>query len=479
MNGIPMRVLLYALTAATIAPVARGQVDLATQAKILADPGYRAYDEKHKALLRSGLRGEAMFRQMKALQDANRAVIEKAFRAAGAAQLLSGGMRLTQGTFAPPVAMDGDWHVYAPPFDHRVANNALCQADASGNVGAETDTDGNQLSDVTYRGYVGTSFVIPSNVIGMVVAADVDVYHAEVFTHCSFNSATGRASVMVQAQGALPGDGFFDTALMEQFGSVASHDNWGTYSNPGVKHVSSTVVPVVPGRTVTVAAGLAAWGHSSISSDVHVGAIGKVTRILVKFIAAPVPTPTPIQAFAMTPTPIQAFAMTPTPVAALNPGLAQKLLGGPADVALFALPSGNGWPTELVVKNLGGRKSDSTIVRAKVVLTQGDLDVVAQNCKPRFVDFDEAVPALAPGASTTISLVAKIGPEALAVWQALNKPVRTGVRPAKTPTPNPVETIVVCRYTMTAGLGTNQNVNDPQKQNNQLTRDIVENVLLK
>ena len=95
-------------------------------------------------------------------------------------------------------------------------------------------------------------------------------------------------------------------------------------------------------------------------------------------------------------------------------------------------------------------------MRAKVVLTQGDLDVVVQNCKPRFVDFDEAVPALAPGASTTIGLIAKIGPEVLATWNAVNKPVRPAVRPAKTPTPNPVQTFVVCRYTLTASLGQNQ-----------------------
>ena len=155
--------------------------------------------------------------------------------------------------------------------------------------------------------------------------------------------------------------------------------------------------------------------------------------------------------------------------------------GGSAapDVALFALPSGNGWPTELAVKNLGGKTSESTIVRAKVVLTQGNLDVVAQNCHPRFVDFDEAVPALAPGKSASIGLLTKIGPTALAAWITLNKPVQLGRRPVKTPTPNPVQTFVVCRYTLTAALGPNQNLDDSNKANNKLTREIVENVPMK
>ena len=65
------------------------------------------------------------------------------------------------------------------------------------------------------------------------------------------------------------------------------------------------------------------------------------------------------------------------------------------------------------------------------------------------------------------------------LWKAINKPVAPRGRPVKTPTPNPVQTFVVCRYALTASLGQNQNLGDPNPKNNALTRDIVENVPLK
>lgn len=95
------------------------------------------------------------------------------------------------------------------------------------------------------------------------------------------------------------------------------------------------------------------------------------------------------------------------------------------------------------------------------------------------MDFDEAVPALAPGASATIGLLTKLAPNAIAAWNAVNKPALAGARPMATPTPNPVQTIVTCRYSLTASLGANQNQSDPHPENNKLTRDIVESVPLK
>ena len=444
---------------------------------MLADPAYRAYEDKRSALRRSGLRGEARSRALRALDDANLAVIQKAFAGAGFGSLLASTVRLhPEGLFAPPFTMDGDTRVYTAPFASRVANSG--DASSDGRVVAESDTfNSGAMALNTYRSYAGVNVTVPPNAVAMIASAEVDVTHANLETNAGLTGARARAGVTLQAAGAMPGDGFFDVLLIQQDGDAGTHDHWGSYGKPGLKRVTSTVVPVTPGGFARVAGGVTAWVDSNWDSDAFASATGNVRRILVRFIYAAPPTPTPIQAFAMTPTPIQAFAMTPTPVGALIPGAAAKILAGPADLALFALPAGNGWPTELAVKNLGGKTSGSTIVRAKVVLTQGNLDVVAQNCRPRFVDFDEAVPALAPGKSASIGLLTKIGPSALAAWVALNKPGPVGGRPVKTPTPNPVQTFVVCRYTLTASLGQNQS--DPNSKNNTLTRDIVENVPLK
>lgn len=487
---------LFALSMSFQASSAGPEVAPAVHAKMLADPAYKAYEDEKSALLRSGLRGEARSRALKALDAANRAVIQKAFSAAGLGGLLSNTVRLhPEGLFAPPFTMDGDTRVYTPPFTSRVANSG--DASFDGRVVAESDTfTSGAMAQNTYRSYVGVNVKVPPLAVGMVASAEVDVTAAALETNAGLTGARARAGVMLQAAGALPGDGFWDVALLQQDGDAGTHDHWATYEKKGLKRVSSTVVPVTPGGIARVAGGVTAWVDSNWDSHAFASATGNVRRILVKFIYPPAPTPTPIPAYAMVPTPIPAYAMVPTPIPAyamtptlppamalptpaLIPGLAQKLLAGPADVALFALPSGTGWPTELVVKNLGGKASESTIVRAKVVLTQGNLDVVAQNCKPRFVDFDEAVPALAPGKSVSIGLLTKIGPSALAAWVALNKPALAHGRPVKTPTPNPVQTFVVCRYTLTASLGQNQNQGDPNAKNNTLTRDIVENVPLK
>ena len=478
------------------APSAGAEVTPTVRAKMLADPAYKAYEAKRSALLRSGLRGEARSRALRALDDANRAVIQKAFSAAGVGSLLSNVVRIhPEGLFAPPFTMDGDTRVYTPPFASRVANSGDASFDGRVVADADTFTSGAMALN-TYRSYAGVNVKVPPLAVGMVASAEVDVTAAALETNAGLTGARARAGVMLQAAGALPGDGFWDVALIQQDGDAGTHDNWAIYAKKGLKRISSTVVPVTPGGIARVGGGVTAWVDSNWDSHAFASATGNVRRIRVTFIYAATPTPTPIPAYAMvptplqalvmTPTPIQAFAMTPTlppamavPTPALIPGLAQKFLGGPADLALSALPPGTGWPTQLVVKNLAGKASESTLVRAKVVLTQGDLDVVAQNCMPRFVDFDEAVPALAPGASATISLLTKLGPNALALWKAINKPVAPRGRPVKTPTPNPVQTFVVCRYALTASLGQNQNLGDPNPKNNALTRDIVENVPLK
>ena len=463
-SRISTRLTLFAVAAMVLAAPARAQVTPDVQAKILEDPSYKAFDDKRNAIIHSGAKGEARFRALRSLQESNAAVIRKAFGAAGFPDLLSNRVRvLPHGAFSVPFTMDGDTRVYTPPFSHRVANNGY--ADANGTVVAQADTFDAAIANVTFRSYAGVSVTVPPGAVGMVVSADVDV-HADLYTDAKHTGASARATVMAEAKGSLPEDGFWDVLLIQEDAPALTLTTWASYP-PGMTHVSTTVVPVTPGQTAYASGGVTAWVNNGYSSDAHAGAVGVVRRIGVKFIYPPASTPTPIPAFAATAAP------------KVNAGVSNAFLAGPADIALFALPSGPGWPTELAVKNLGGKTSESTIVRAKVVLTQGNIDVVAQNCKPRFVDFDEAVPALAPGKSVSIGLLTKIGPSALAAWVARNKPVPVGGRPVKTPTPNPVQTFVVCRYTLTASLGQNQNQGDPNSKNNTLTRDIVENVPLK
>ncbi len=466
MTPIPMRGLVLVIASMAFAPAAKGDVDAAVQAKMLADPAYKAYEDKKSAILRSSLKGEARSRALRALQDANWALIQKAFRDAGVGHLLANTVRIVPAGAFLPFTMDGDTRVYTPPFTTRVANSG--DASLDGRVVAESDTfDSAAMASSTYRSYAGVNVAVPPNAVGMVASAEVDVSRVDLETDALYTGAQARGGVMVQASGLLPGDGFWDVLLIGQVGDAGTGDNWGG-GKPGQKSVTSLVTPVAPGSSVRVAGGVTAWVDSNWNSHAFASATGTVRSIRVKFIYAPGAAPTPTLPPAMA---------LPTP--ALIPGAANKIFAGPADVALFALPAGAGWPTELVVKNLGGKASESTLVRAKVVLTQGNLDVVAQNCKPRFVDFDEAVPALEPGASATIGLLTKLAPNAVAAWNAVNKPALAGARPVKTPTPNPVQTTVTCRYQLTAELGKNQNLGDPHPENNTLKRDIVENVPLK
>ena len=469
MTPIPQRLLLlaFAATLIALAPAARGDADPALRAKMLADPAYKAYEDKKDAILRSGLKGEARSRALTALQEANWAVIQKAFRDAGIAHLLATRVRVVpEGAFGQPFTMDGDTRVYIPPFTSRVANSGNATSD--GFVQAESDTfQSGAMARTTYRSYVGVTVAVPSNAVGLVASAEVDVSRVDLETNADLTGAAARGGVMVQASGLLPGDGFYDVPLIGQVGDAGTGDHWGG-GTPGKKSVTTSLVPVAPGSSVRVAGGVTAWVDSNWNSRAFASATGTVRRILVSFIYAPGAAPTPT---------LPPAIAVPTP--ALIQGAANKIFAGPADVALFALPAGDGWPTELVVKNLGGKTSDSTLVRAKVVLTQGDLDVVAQNCRPRFVDFDEAVPALAPGASATIGLLTKLAPNAVAAWNGINKPALARSRPVSTPTPNPVQTIVTCRYHLTAELGKNQNLGDLHPENNKLARDIVENVPLK
>jgi hypothetical protein len=303
----------------------------------------------------------------------------------------------------------------------------------------------------------------------MVVSADIEVGHVQIYTNCGLNSATGRVGVMLEAQGTLRTDGFNDLQLFEQFGSVGSHGNWGIYPYSGLRHVTSAVVAVTPGDFAHAAAGFWAWGHSSYESDVFAAGTGTVRKIYVRFLTPPPPTPTPIAIVAATAAP------------KVNAAVAQSVLAGPADLALSALPAGDGWPAELVVKNVGGKTSESTLVRAKVSLKNAAHAGVAASCAPKFVDFDEAVPALAPGATAKILLLTKLSPAGLAAWNTANKPApaRAAVLPGPTPTRAPVAHVVDCRYTLTAALGTNQNRDDPHPENNSLTREIHEAVSAK
>jgi hypothetical protein len=159
-----------------------------------------------------------------------------------------------------------------------------------------------------------------------------------------------------------------------------------------------------------------------------------------------------------------------------------RIAAGPPDLVLIASPPA-GWPSEFVVKNLGSGPSEATTLHATVALLQADVETVARNCTPRLVDFEDVVPPLQPKTGlATVRVLTQIKPEALAAWNALNKPSTRGrPAPAKTPTPlpNPVQQMVTCRYTLTAVLGTGQNRNDPHPQDNSLKRDITEYVPIK
>jgi hypothetical protein len=133
------------------------------------------------------------------------------------------------------------------------------------------------------------------------------------------------------------------------------------------------------------------------------------------------------------------------------------------------------WPAKFVVKNVGETKSEDTLLRVKVEVLQGDLDVVKQNCKPRFTDFDEVVSELAPGASKTISPPSASGPIRF-------RPGLT-VQPVATPTPapggSPVQQVVACQFAVSAELAQNHNLNDANRANDKVTRTIHVDVPLK
>lgn len=171
------------------------------------------------------------------------------------------------------------------------------------------------------------------------------------------------------------------------------------------------------------------------------------------------------------------------PTSAVGANGTFRIAAGPPDLVLIASPPA-GWPAEFVVKNLGAGPSDATLLRATVALQQADVDAVARNCTPKFVDFEDVVPSLQPKTGlATVRVLTQIRPEALAAWNALNKPATRIARPSppKTPTPlpNPVQQMVTCRYTLTAALGAGQNQADPHPQDNSVRRDIVEYVPFK
>ena len=65
----------------------------------------------------------------------------------------------------------------------------------------------------------------------------------------------------------------------------------------------------------------------------------------------------------------------------------------PPDLAVSVEPDlPTAWPTAFRVRNLGSHFSDETTLDVSVEVLQGDLDVVKQNCHPRFTDFKVKVP---------------------------------------------------------------------------------------
>lgn len=466
-----LRVFAASVLVLAAAP-ARAQLDDAARAKILADPGYKAYEAKRREIVRSGLKGDARLKALAALQEANRTVIEKAFRAAGFSQPLFVRPQVhTVNLTAPAFTMDGDTRVYTAPFPNLHTSGQGTYASPGGSVVTSTSTEDFNFSDITVRSAAGVRVDVPANAAVMVVSADVEVGRIQMYTNCGLNSAIARAGITVQAyQPGGPGEGWFDQQLMELKADIGTHLTWADdYPYPGIKHVTLPVVAVTPGAFVWVSAGFYAWGHSGRMSDVFASATGYVRKLYVRFIYPPAPTPTPIAIVAATAAP------------KVNAAVAQSSLAGPPDLALSALPAGDGWPMELVVTNVGGRTSESTLVRAKLALKNAADPGVAASCSPKFVDFDEAVPALAPGATAKVSLLPKLSPGALAAWNAANRPApaRAAVLPGPTPTRAAVAHVVECRYTLAASLGTNQNRDDPHPENNALTREIREAVSAK
>ena len=188
--------------------------------------------------------------------------------------------------------MDGDTRVYTPPFASRVANSG--DASLDGHVVAESDTfTSGAMAQNTYRtlrrrerhgprdrrrhGRVGGG--------GRVGRRARDERGPD-------GRARPRRRVL-QAAGALPGDGFFDVSLIQQDGDAGTHDNWATYAKKGLKRISSTVVPVTPGGIARVGGGVTAWVDSNWDSHAFASASGTLRTIRVKFIYAATPTPTP------------------------------------------------------------------------------------------------------------------------------------------------------------------------------------------
>lgn len=134
------------------------------------------------------------------------------------------------------------------------------------------------------------------------------------------------------------------------------------------------------------------------------------------------------------------------------------------------------WPTKFTVKNLGVSPSEDTILRVKVEVLQGDLDVVKQNCKPRFTDFDEVVSELAPGAQKTIAPPSVVG--AIRFRPGLSLQARP-VTPTPAPAGSPVQQVVACQYAITAELAQNHNLKDTNRSNDKLARTIHVDVPLK
>lgn len=134
------------------------------------------------------------------------------------------------------------------------------------------------------------------------------------------------------------------------------------------------------------------------------------------------------------------------------------------------------WPTKFTVRNLGGSPSEDTILRVKVEVLQGDLDVVKQNCKPRFTDFDEVVSELAPGAPKTIAPPSAIG--AIRFRSGFSIQGRPAT-PTPAPAGSPVQQVVACQFSITAELAQNHNLNDTNRSNDKLARTIHVDVPLK
>jgi hypothetical protein len=120
-----------------------------------------------------------------------------------------------------------------------------------------------------------------------------------------------------------------------------------------------------------------------------------------------------------------------------------------------------------------------------VGILDGDVDLVKRSCWPKMTDFDEVVPALTPAGSASSSATIKPPPPEPIKFRYMPRAASAlggdggGIStqpqtPVKSDKPDSrgtgLSALVNCRFSITAELAPNHNLNDPNKANNKVTR---------